>query len=493
MLWRVPVSAMAIAVFLACSVTSAAEIKSDSSLIRQSVLDYAEGVYSSDVTRLERAILPDISRACPRKLPRTDRFALTYTTYSQLLENARAKVGALPDTARHIVVSIINIDSMVANVKVISTSFNDYLQLVKLDGQWRILNILWNGGPAAAANYAGFTPDSERVSVERAALAYMDGQFGADAAKLEIALDPDFSKVAVAVVGQNGKSAPTRQKYETMLENALARVGKVDEIYRVNSATMLDAMNGLALVRLETIVSREYMQMFKKGEQWKVLNTVVVPKVLTLQDAMAVTVGAPMPNFTLPVYGGGEFALSEHRGKTVLLMFPRGWLGTAWCTYCPYQYLELEALEKAEGIRQSLNLDIAFVMPYSSDRIKDWMEKFPDAETNVEGIKNPQPPAAAGSLQEKYAAWAKSSFPKTFSVTKDSPHTLIPVLVDEQRTLSRMLKIFTGFWDGVTSEQNIATALIIDKNGILQFKYVGQMTEDRPTVDFILKLIKGMK
>ena len=492
MKWRVVVAAMTMAACWACSVAFAAEIKIDSALIRQSVLDYAEGVYSGDVARLERAILPDISRSCPRKLPRTDRFALTYTTHSQLIENARAKVGTLPDSARHLVVSIINIDSIVANVKVTSTSFNDYLQLVKMDGQWRILNIIWNGGPAAA-NYAGFTADSERVPVEQAALAYMDGQFGADAAKLEMALDQDFSKVTIAAVGQDGRRAPTRQKYETMVENALARVGKVDEIYRVNSATMLDAMNGLAIVRLETIVSREYVQLFKKGEQWKALNTVVVPKTLTLQDAMTVTIGAPMPNFTLPVYGGGEFTLSEHRGKTVLLMFPRGWLGTVWCPYCPYQYLELEELEKAEGIRQSLNLDIAFVMPYSSDRIKDWMEKFPDALTTVEGVKNPQPPAAAGSLQDKYAGWAKSNFPMTFSVTKDSPHTLIPVLVDEQRTFSRMLKIFTGFWDGVTSEQNIATVLIIDKDGILQFKYVGQMTEDRPTVEFLLKLVKAMK
>lgn len=492
MVWRITVAFLA-AAGLVGSLAVAAEIKGDSAQIRQAVADYTEGVYSGDATRLERAVLPDVSRSCPRKLPRTDRFALTYTTCSQLLENARAKVGVLPDTARHLAVSIINIDSIVANVKVTSASFHDYLQLLKIDGQWRILNILWNGGPAAAAYYPGFTPDSERVSVEQAALAYLDGQFGADAAKLEIALDPDFSKVNVAAVGQAGRQAPTRQKYETMLENALARVGKVDEIYRINSATMLDAMNGLALVRLETIVSREYVQLFKKGEQWKVLNTVVVPKVLSLQDAMAVTVGAPMPNFTLPVYGGGEFTLSEHRGKTVLLIFPRGWLGTAWCTYCPYQYLELEALEKAEGIRQSLNLDIAFVLPYSSDRIKDWMEKFPDAETNVEGIKNPQPPAAAGSLQEKYAEWAKSNFPKTFAVTKDSPHTVIPVLVDEQRTLSRSLKIFTGFWDGVTSEQNIATVLIIDKSGILQFKYVGQMTEDRPTVEFLLKLIKSMQ
>ncbi|PWB76111.1 hypothetical protein C3F09_01275 [candidate division GN15 bacterium] len=208
---------------------------------------------------------------------------------------------------------------------------------------------------------------------------------------------------------------------------------------------------------------------------------------------MTVTVGTPMPDFTLPVYGGGDFTLSKHRGKTVLLIFPRGWLGTAWCSYCQYQYLEFEDLDRREGIQKSLNLDVAFVMPYSSDRVKEWMENFPDAVTGLEGLKNPTPAPAAGSIQEAYAAWVRANYPTKFTVAKDSPHQTIPVLVDEQRTLSRMLKIFTGFWDGATSEQNIATTLIIDKNGILQFKYVGQMTEDRPSVDFLLTLIRGMK
>ncbi len=492
MLWRAIIVLLIVLVCTTFNASFAAEIKGDSALIRQAVLDYAEGVYSGDVTRLERAILPDLSRACPRKLPRTGGFALALTTYTQLLENSRARVGALPDTARHLEIAILNIDSLVAGARVISASFNEYLQLVKLNGQWRILNILWNGGPAAATYYPGFTPDSERVAVMQAAKDYLDGLFSADAAKLELALDPEFSKVSFAAVGQNG-TAPARQNYALLREAALARVGKIDEVYRVTTPTMLDAMNGLAAVKVETIATREYLQLYKKGNQWRVVNSVLLPKSLTLQEALAVIVGTPMPDFTLPVYAGGDFTLSKHRGKTVLLMFPRGWLGNAWCAYCQYQYLELEELELKEGIQKSLNLDIAFVMPYSSDRIKAWMDNFPDAVTALEGNKYPNPAPAAGSIQELYAAWVRENYPTKFTDTKDSPHTTIPVLVDEQRALSRMLKIFTGFWDGATSEQNMATVLIIDKNGILQFKYVGQMTEDRPSVDFLLNLIKGMK
>jgi alkyl hydroperoxide reductase subunit AhpC len=70
---------------------------------------------------------------------------------------------------------------------------------------------------------------------------------------------------------------------------------------------------------------------------------------------------------------------------------------------------------------------------------------------------------------------------------------VIPVLVDEHRTLSRQVKIFTNFWDGISSEQNMASVFIIDKDGILKFKYISQMTEDRPSVGYFLDFIKKMK
>ncbi len=197
---------------------------------------------------------------------------------------------------------------------------------------------------------------------------------------------------------------------------------------------------------------------------------------------MTVTAGDPMPDFTLPIYGGGEFTLSKYLGKNVLLMFPRGWVGTAWCSYCPYQYLELERRIKESDLKSKYNLEVAFVMPYGDDRVKNWLETMPQAMNQVETIKNPQPQPPAGSVQAEYAAWARKTCPIKFDVKKDDPHTTIPVLTDQDRTLSRQIKIFTSFWDGASSEQNRATVLVIDKNGVLQLKYVGQMTEDRPSL-----------
>ena len=85
-----------------------------------------------------------------------------------------------------------------------------------------------------------------------------------------------------------------------------------------------------------------------------------------------VTVGSPMPDFTLPAYQGGEVTLSDLLGKTVVLIFPRGRSGPgSWCHVCNYQHMELVAYEATYALRQRANLEILFVLPdYYADRPK---------------------------------------------------------------------------------------------------------------------------
>jgi peroxiredoxin len=58
-------------------------------------------------------------------------------------------------------------------------------------------------------------------------------------------------------------------------------------------------------------------------------------------DIERVAVGAPAPDFTLSVYGGGTLTLSQFRGqKNVVLVFYRG----HWCPFCITQLKELRTL-----------------------------------------------------------------------------------------------------------------------------------------------------
>jgi hypothetical protein len=466
----------------------------DSVVIKQTVLDFYNGYYSGDTARMEKSIHPDINRATPRDVPQTGRTLLAYSTYSALIENTRAKVGALDDTARHIQVKIINIDTDVANVKVTSAAFTDFVQVVKLDGPWKIVNAISAAGIAGPPRFKEFNSESERPAIEKAAIDYLKGQSGGDAKRLELTISPDFSKITLIPFPATGHTGIRRQRYESLIENAIGGLGKQDEIYRDYRATVLDSHDGMAVVRCDQLGTYEFVQMYKSSGRWLILNSIIKANLnLTIAKAMTITAGDTMPNFTLPIYGGGTFTLADYRGKTVLLMFPRGWIGNAWCTYCPYQYLEFEQLQQSSDIEAKYNVKIAFVMPYSGDRIKDWLAKFPANLQTLETIKNPQPAPVAGTYQADYAAWANKKFPLKFNVKETDPHKIIPVLIDEDRALSRQLKIATGFWDNIPSEQNMASVFIIDKAGVLRLKYIGQMTEDRPSVDYILDFIKNMK
>jgi len=222
-----------------------------------------------------------------------------------------------------------------------------------------------------------------------------------------------------------------------------------------------------------------------------VLTALVLPKNdLVFDSFLPAIANEPMPDFTLPVYGGSEFTLSKMKGKNVLILFPRGWLGTVWCPYCPYHYLELAEMERIDKIKEKYNLEIVFVMPYSEERITDWFDKMPDALATIEQLKTLPEPRT--QYQNDIVSFAKRFFPKQFTIDPVAVKKSLPVLVDADRTLSKKLQIFTNFWDGVSSEQNIPLALIIDKNGIVKLKYESQITEDRPSVEYLLEIVKKL-
>ena len=55
-------------------------------------------------------------------------------------------------------------------------------------------------------------------------------------------------------------------------------------------------------------------------------------------------VGKPAPDFILPLFGGGELALSEYRGRPVVINF---W--ASWCPPCRQEAVALEAAWRAHG------------------------------------------------------------------------------------------------------------------------------------------------
>lgn len=204
-----------------------------------------------------------------------------------------------------------------------------------------------------------------------------------------------------------------------------------------------------------------------------------------------VTVGQSMPDFSLPAYQGGEVTLSNLKGKNIILIFPRGFAREAsWCHIDNYRYAELMDLEKKKNLRKKYNLEILYVLPYSQEVVKEWVESNPEQLEHIEEWKKPSDPEKLDESGKRRMDFAKRAFPKSFSFKKGEVPTPFPILIDAERQVSKGLGLFATEWSGSKVDQCISSVFIVDKEGILQFKYVGQNTFDRPTFDYLMEMLE---
>ncbi len=207
------------------------------------------------------------------------------------------------------------------------------------------------------------------------------------------------------------------------------------------------------------------------------------------QELRPVTVGSPMPDFTLPAYQGGEVSMSELHGKNVMLIFPRGRSRpNAWCHICNYQHMELVDYEMANGLRERFNLEVLFVMPYDRSEVEEWIDAYPQQLQDLEDWKNPDP-ATLDDAGRRRTQFARQAFPRSFTVTPDRVPGPFPILIDGERTVSSGLGLFTTDWGGSQAEQNIPAVFLVDADGIVQLKYMSQNTMDRPPLDYLLEVV----
>jgi len=207
-------------------------------------------------------------------------------------------------------------------------------------------------------------------------------------------------------------------------------------------------------------------------------------------EIQPVTVGEPMVDFTLPTYQEGEATLSSLKGKNILLIFPRGLAGEArWCHIDNYRYAELMEIEKIQQIRKTYNVEILYVLPYSREVIKEWVESNPAQLEHIENWKTADPEKLdeRGKVRRDFA---RKAFPKSFVLKKGEVPTPFPILIDADKQVSKGLGIFSTDWHGSQVDQCISSVFIVDEEGILQFKYIGQSTFDRPGFDYLLKILE---
>jgi hypothetical protein len=116
---------------------------SDEAAIRQTALDYIEGWYEADATRMERALHPELAKRMVAPDTR-GHSRLNQMSALALVQSTRAGGGShTPKELQQKDVTILDHFNNAAVVKIVASGWVDYLEEVKFDGQWKIINVLW--------------------------------------------------------------------------------------------------------------------------------------------------------------------------------------------------------------------------------------------------------------------------------------------------------------------------------------------------------------
>jgi hypothetical protein len=109
-------------------------------LITWAVLDYFEGWFDGDATRMERALHPKLAKRALVDDGRT----LDETTADWMIDATARGVGREQDPGdRGIEVQVEDVHGVIANVTVRSTVYREYVQLARTRDGWRIVNTLY--------------------------------------------------------------------------------------------------------------------------------------------------------------------------------------------------------------------------------------------------------------------------------------------------------------------------------------------------------------
>ena len=109
-------------------------------LITSTVLDYYEGWYDADVTRMDRALHSDLVK---RSSAREHGTVLSFITKEQMLESTGQGEGKKDAGDRRLDIDIEDVSENIASVTVRTPVYYEYLHLVLTPDGWKIANALW--------------------------------------------------------------------------------------------------------------------------------------------------------------------------------------------------------------------------------------------------------------------------------------------------------------------------------------------------------------
>jgi len=125
-----------------------ASANDDDAAIRATALNYIEGWYEGDAARMESALHPELAKRMISTDPKTGRSQFNHMGAMQLVQNTRHGGGnKTPKDEQLKAITILDCFNNAAVVKIVASGWIDYLEVARFNGQWKIINVLWELKP----------------------------------------------------------------------------------------------------------------------------------------------------------------------------------------------------------------------------------------------------------------------------------------------------------------------------------------------------------
>ena len=142
-----------LSMLLPCAVWAQPHPSGEDSAITTTALNYIEGWYEGNAARMEEALHPELAKRMVYTDPKTGRSQLNQMSAMTLVQYTKRGGGSRTPKDRQMKdITILDRYNNAAVVKVVASDWIDYLQEAKVDGEWKIINVLWELKPKPAAN-----------------------------------------------------------------------------------------------------------------------------------------------------------------------------------------------------------------------------------------------------------------------------------------------------------------------------------------------------
>lgn len=135
--------ALALVVAMPAAIAEEQAAVDEKALIEKAIRNYIDGWYEGSAERMESALHPDLTKRRVVALPSGGEILNTVSADTMI---AYAGMGVGLKSKREGQVNeviILDVSPQTAAAKSVSHEYIDYLHLAKVNGEWRIVNVLW--------------------------------------------------------------------------------------------------------------------------------------------------------------------------------------------------------------------------------------------------------------------------------------------------------------------------------------------------------------